>query len=144
VPDFLAASHRHFDDATLLNEHQRFPAADHLAGFAAECALKAILLGFLGATLGPKGIPASAVEERTVEHRHLPGLWSQVAQCAAGRNALRFAELVGGPNPFARWDIADRYSVCTHINAADVSDHLAAAARVLAIQQQAAMDGLLP
>jgi hypothetical protein len=43
APSDFAAARRHFDDAQLLHGAQRFANADHLAGVAAECGLKAIL-----------------------------------------------------------------------------------------------------
>ncbi len=46
--DFSDAADRHFHDGELLRTHRRWANADHLFGFATECALKAIMLG-LGA-----------------------------------------------------------------------------------------------
>ncbi|MGH3616296.1 MAG: hypothetical protein ACRDRK_27620 [Pseudonocardia sp.] len=54
---FAAAGRRHLDDGQLLLAHARHVTADHLAGLAAECMLKAVLVDFLGATLSPRGTP---------------------------------------------------------------------------------------
>jgi HEPN domain-containing protein len=45
---FAEAARRHLADALLLHGENRFANADHLAGVAAECGLKAILLDHLG------------------------------------------------------------------------------------------------
>jgi hypothetical protein len=44
--DFYDAHQRHWDDAELLYEKQRWANADHLYGMAAECGLKQLMLAF--------------------------------------------------------------------------------------------------
>jgi len=69
MPDFAAAAARHCRDADFLHTDNRFASADHLAGIAAECGLKAIILHFLGGRLTPAGVPAAVVGRRLTEYR---------------------------------------------------------------------------
>lgn len=41
--NFLDAHHRHWDDAELLYQAQRWANADHLFGVSAECGLKRLM-----------------------------------------------------------------------------------------------------
>ena len=60
--DFVDAHHRHWTDAELLFERDRWANADQLYGFSAECGLKAVMKTF-GMPVDETGTP----EER--EHR---------------------------------------------------------------------------
>jgi hypothetical protein len=137
VTHFVKAARRHFDDASHLYVHQRLPSADHLAGFAAECALKVILLQFLGAYLNTRGKLASLVNQQEVLHGHLPALWNQLPLVASGRSGARFAALIAQSNPFMHWRAEDRYLDGSHITGTQVDGHLKAAKDVLLLQQQA-------
>ncbi|MCX5342983.1 hypothetical protein [Streptomyces atratus] len=50
---FASAATRHFHDGDYLRKGSRLPSADHLYGFAAECAVKSLLLRFTDVTIGP-------------------------------------------------------------------------------------------
>ncbi|MEE1808462.1 DUF7008 domain-containing protein [Streptomyces sp. BE133] len=50
---FASAATRHFHDGDYLRKGSRLPSADHLYGFAAECAVKSLLLRFTEVTIGP-------------------------------------------------------------------------------------------
>lgn len=65
---------RHYLDAAFLFGNNRVPNADHLAGFAAECGLKATLDGWYGATLRGRFLNWNG--ERVGSH--VNGLWVQV------------------------------------------------------------------
>jgi len=62
-PDFYDAHERHWVDAELLRDKERWANADHLYGFAAECGLKRLMLAF-GMTLDASGKPSER-EDRT-------------------------------------------------------------------------------
>jgi hypothetical protein len=47
-PTSTPRPHATYRDAELLHKHSRPANADHLAGLAAECALKALIAGYLG------------------------------------------------------------------------------------------------
>ena len=146
-PQFWDAARRHHDDAKHLVAWDRPGSADHLAGFAAECAIKAILIGFLGSQLDSKGMPFSPALQTTSRdrkvygHGHLPGLWGQLATLANGRVGPVFTGLVAQPNPFTQWDVADRYSDASTINATRVTRHLVAARALCSAYEMAQLTG---
>lgn len=112
-PQFAHAARRHFEDASLLRHQHRLANADHLAGVAAECGLKAILVAYLGGTL-KKGKPKHPEQPDKI-FAHLPMLWSDLASTVQGRTASEFAMLLSGENPFASWDMAERYGDGEHV-----------------------------
>jgi hypothetical protein len=144
VFDFSAAARRHYDDAEHLLSNNRLPSADHLAGLAAECALKAILLRFLGASLGPSGKPISTINSKNVPHGHLPTLWANLPLVATGRSGAQFAALINRANPFGAWDVADRYRNGATITHSRVQGHISEAKKILVAYQTAEIAGALP
>ncbi|THA78432.1 hypothetical protein E6R60_06000 [Streptomyces sp. A0642] len=142
---FAIAAKRHFQDASELNRQKRHASADHLAGFAAECALKAIILDFLGGQANKPGAKPSLAHQG-VNHSfgHLPPLWGQVALVMQGRGAgSQFAILLNSQNPYSRWNVSDRYQDGRIITAQRVNDHLTAARKLLSHYQQAQINGSL-
>ena len=106
MQDFHRAAVRHCNDATFLAEGSRWPNADHLAGFAAECALKEMLIAFLGAQK-TSGKPFSHVGGIKQEHGHLPALWGEAVALLQGRQMPATALLLA-MNPFGTWSVHDR------------------------------------
>jgi hypothetical protein len=139
--DFEPAARRHHEDAIHLCHHERYASADHLAGFAAECALKALLVGFLGVSAPSRGYPSDAQGNR---FGHLPGLWRQAELSAQGRVGARFLTLLTGTNPFLKWDVSDRYSDGSSITAGRAWAHIAAAGALVKIQERAKVFGAVP
>jgi len=139
---FAAAGRRHLDDGQELFRQGRHVTADHLAGLAAECGLKAILIDFLGATLSSRGIPQIQQGTGTFPLRHhLPELWGQVGAYATGRSGTQFIALLTATNPFASWDIADRYADGSGITQQSSKNHLTTAVSVTRIHEQARLNG---
>ena len=102
---FDRAARHHAGDALELLKLGRHPGADHLAGLAAECALKAILIGFFGVSTNPSGDVADRAYQK-----HLDRLWPIFQSRVAGNTAI--AGLVSAPGHNAtvqRWDVRDRY-----------------------------------
>ncbi|WP_189224282.1 hypothetical protein [Saccharothrix coeruleofusca] len=139
---FGDAARRHHADARALSELGRHGNADHLAGVAAECGLKAIIVEHLGGVVTPTGKPKHTLAQDKLGH--LPDLWDQMPLVARGRNGAQFVELITDENPFSRWDVSERYSDGTHITATRAAEHLASAARIIAIHERATIDGALP
>jgi hypothetical protein len=80
--DFARAAFRHLRDASLLRQNERLANADHLAGLAAECAIKVAL---------PKDV-AGDVE---IRHRwHVNDLWYRVLPQRFQRSHANLAVLV--------------------------------------------------
>jgi hypothetical protein len=85
TPDFKAAAYRHYFDANHLLSDQRWANADHLAGVAAECGLKAILEGWFGASLNASGILVWGAPRKELRY-HVNRLWNQISyKCLSKR-----------------------------------------------------------
>lgn len=142
-PDFKAAARRHHDDAHFLLGDNRWANADHLAGLAAECALKAIIqCAPFGAATDAKGIPMWGQPTKTLV-LHINKLWQELAQSLSGHSAAAFAALLAGPPPFATWEVGDRYSDGSAITQQQAAAHLGAARQVLGVLLQADRDGFV-
>ncbi len=155
---FLEAGHCHYNAATqLAKSSQHFGPADHLAGIAAECAIKAMLLDFFGSVQDtPDGIPYSPTirnnpaapsntqiqrARKASEHGHLPHVWEQLLLLAHGHRGATVLAQVSQQNPFREsadeWNVAHRYRDSGQISEQRVKRHLAAARTVIAAYQQA-------
>lgn len=154
-PAFAAASRHHYQAARLAEQRRLWISADHLAGLAAECAIKAILTDFLGSKLNERNMPvhpevkyldrSKKKPEWTHKHGHLPELWEHLTAVAqhrrdAGAGAL-FTQLIW-ENPFVGWDVADRYCDGTAITEEVLDRHLKAAYDLIAAHEQARILGM--
>lgn len=141
MPAYGSSARRHLDDADLLFASGRVANADHLAGFAAECALKSILCGPAGVPVPPKGAPTF----QGTTFSHLPNLWTQAGNHLSGLTALsipHLAQLLSSANPFGSWDVGDRYEDANAIAQPRAHAHLVAAQQLLGIVQQVALSGM--
>jgi hypothetical protein len=121
----------------------RWANADHLAGIAAECALKAILLGYLGATLNSSNLPMHPQASKSLSH--VDRLWNQLPQMISGRSiGPAFTSLIVGTNPFAAWAVDDRYSDGNAITEGSARSHVLKAQAILGILEQAMLTGAVP
>ena len=80
--DFLDAHTRHWDDAEILLQAQRWANADHLYGIAAECGLKKLMLVF--------GMPYDTVKDRPsdrMDQVHANGVWTRFQSYSNGHRA---------------------------------------------------------
>jgi hypothetical protein len=75
---------------------------------------------------------------------HLPRLWAEVATTAQGRSASSFASLLAENNPFHTWEVTERYSDGQHISTDRTEIHIGHARRIVALHQQAEIDGTRP
>ncbi|MBB5155019.1 hypothetical protein [Saccharopolyspora phatthalungensis] len=132
---FAEAARRHFHDAQVLRDRDRLANADHLAGFAAEGGLKAILENYLGVRI-----------EGSSFRKHLPRRWEEMAMAPVFRSLTgsTFHHFLTGTNPFQRWEVGERYSDGCHIDAERTDAHLAAAQRILSLHEDAQITGALP
>lgn len=157
-PAFATASRNHYRAAALAAGEGLRISADHLAGLAAECGIKAILADFLGSQLNPrnrlvndevatwekkKGAPGVRVW-RPREHGHLPDLWEHLTAVAhrrrGGGSGALFTQLIW-ENPFAGWSVGDRYCDGTTITDDVLDRHLKAAYDLIAAHEQASILG---
>ena len=107
--DFKNAANRHYQDAEYLYSLQRWANADQLYGLSSECLLKVMI-----ASLDSSSINLSTGDFNTKVHRkHLEynnadkDLWNHFSLNFSGRIAAHFS--LASPNPFADWDIFQRY-----------------------------------
>jgi hypothetical protein len=142
--NFAAAGQRHLKDAQTLHQQQRWANADHLSGIAAECGLKAILLQFLGGVPNPRGMPTHPTMPPRHHYGHINSMWSELAATSHGRGGAQFAALISVPCPFTNWDVSERYSDGTHIDEQRAGQHLSEAQKILALHEQAKINGVLP
>ena len=135
--DYSDAHHRHWEDAELLFDGQRWANADHLYGFSAECGLKAVMTR-LGMPLDPDGGPADS------EYRkHVHELWPAFRTFVQNRDGARYAKLLPDGEPFADWSHHDRYVNRVCIEQANVTGHREAALQVRGMVELATQDGQL-
>lgn len=148
---FSSAAERHFRDAEYLQDDGRWPNADHHLGFAAECALKSLLLQFTEASLDPKpnGKPAKMPWIRketggTQEYGHLPWTETDLAVLAHGPlgNQLLVA-LEEHLDAFAGWSEQDRYLHCEHITEETVAALHEATRAIVGLHESALINGNL-
>jgi hypothetical protein len=128
--DFKDAHERHWEDAELLRERDRWANADHLYGMVAECGLKSLMLAF--------GMPFDSGydrPQRPSDRKHADGIWMRYEsyRCGHPRGAHYVLPSV---NPFADWEVSQRYAnrsnfdetrTLPHRNGADVVRQLVGA-----------------
>lgn len=129
--DFSNAASRYWCDANLLLQQARLATADHLFGVSAECALKAIMVALSGTTNLPKRYKI-----------HLPNIWDEFIAYTPSSGTNAYASLLAA-NPFASWDVSDRYGHDTEFTQARVNKHCEAALQAQRVLEQARLDGRL-
>ena len=135
--DYRDAADRHWKDAIHLMSDSRLANADHLFGFSAECALKAVMQS-LGMQMNPKkpGVPEPPFAV------HIGRLGDEFLTFANARGGARYTVGIEGTlNPFSDWDISQRYNHSADISLQVVQNHLAGAKRTKAMLEEAFMDG---
>lgn len=136
-PDFFDAQQRHWVDAEHLLQAQRWANADHLYGMAAECGLKQLMLIF--------NMPYDAAKDRPAERSdrvHANGIWDRFESYRSG-HAQGTGYALPSSNPFADWDVADRYAHQANFDQARAQGHQAGAQMVLNLIAKAQREGLL-
>ncbi|MBF0336645.1 MAG: SAM-dependent methyltransferase [Nitrospirae bacterium] len=134
--DYRDAAQRHYEDAEYLLADARLANADHLFGFSAECALKAVMLS-LGMQFKQNKIP---VEEKY--RVHINNLWDEFRDFANNRNGAHYVSMLpGGSNPFATWDVSQRYDHRSDIIETIVGNHRQAAKIVKQVLDSAVSNG---
>lgn len=144
---FADAAKRHFRDADYLRNDSRLPSADHLYGFAAECAVKSLLLRFTEVTMGSPKPEAPHPEDptRTIEFGHINELVRDVKVLARGRTgAALHAALDDDLRAFKKWGVHYRYSDGGYAQSAVVDKRRDAAQHILFLHQQALLNGRFP
>jgi hypothetical protein len=137
--NFRDAAERHYSDAHYLHNDDRLSNADHLFGFASECALKAVMLGL--------GMLTPAAAAPIVPPRiHNPALWDQFIMFANSRNAVHYAAYLdrnGNPFRMPAWEVADRYNASRDVSRDAVEAHKKAATESINVMNIAIQDGVV-
>lgn len=134
LPDFLDAFERHRADGELLYNEKRWANADHMYGMAAECGLKAVMVG-LGMAVDSTGVPQRP-------HKvHVDHLWILFSTFATTQGAAAYAAMLPTANPFDDWSVNDRYAHRTNFVQGRVDTHRQGFVQVDEIVITAVMDG---
>ncbi|MDR0894121.1 MAG: hypothetical protein LBN06_02290 [Prevotellaceae bacterium] len=130
--DFYDAFLRHLEDAEYLFRENRIANADQLYGYSAECGLKALMKAF-GMSVDSRSVPSPK------DKKHLPEIWARYAIYQSGAKALAYT--LPTSNPFADWDINNRYAHRSDFNKADVQVHQQATNKIKTLINQAFLEG---
>ena len=99
---FKESAVRHWNDAKLLEDEQRFDNANQLVGFAAECAIKTALSELR--SFAPEG-------ELTSHYRvHINELWERALLYKQTKRYKELALVLKQPNPYHDWSVSNRYA----------------------------------
>ncbi|MDP2609104.1 MULTISPECIES: hypothetical protein [unclassified Oceanobacter] len=135
--DFLDAHRRHWQDAELLFQHQRWANADHLYGFSAECGLKKLMQAF-----GMDWDSTRDQPQKPKDRKHADGIWNRYNTYQSGHVYGLGFELPDG-NPFDNWHASQRYSHRDDIKQSQIISHKSGANNVCQLIKKAQLDGLL-
>ena len=139
--DFLDAHHRHWQDAEQLFDASRWANADHLYGLAAECGLKRLMVAF-GMVLD-RATSAPPREDRAhVMEKKKTSAWDRYESYRSGCGQGAHYGL-SPVNPFANWDVAQRYDHQRHFCQDRVGVHRIGAEDVRSLVKKARLEGLL-
>jgi len=116
--NFRNAARRHWNDGRTLTNCNRMDNADQLYGFAAECALKSALV-----VLG--------LFHEQAHRKHINELWSKMQGTRFYSAFPGLAQLLVGTNPFADWDVRQRYFEDGYITEQVLQKHEDCARRIL-------------
>ena len=133
---FGKAAKRHLRDCHSLLSQQRHANADQLAGLAAECGLKAILEVF--------GILTARADPPPKLKKHVNELWDEFFAQISGRRAITVGTFLPRQNPFANWDVAQRYDDVGCDHRPTVHDHAQIAGSIMSLLQEIKTQGDTP
>lgn len=135
--DFSDAHERHWDDAELLLQAQRWANADHLYGMAAECGLKRLMMAFGMSVNSTTGSPVD-----NKDWKHANNIWTRFESYRSG-HAQGAGYVLPAPNPFDNWDVSDRYAHQSNFDQALAQGHQVGAQVVRQLIAKAQREGLL-
>lgn len=103
--NFKNAYFRHQKDADDLFANKRYANADHLYGLAAECALKAVMIGLDSSLVDKNGDLLNQGDKI-----HINKLWQYFRLFAQNRTASPYLACLPRENPFSKWSVNSRYA----------------------------------
>lgn len=110
--DGLKAASKHYHDAVFLADAKRLDNAGYHFGFAAECAVKGMLIRDAG--LG---------QHYPAYWDHFPKLTASARSYLAGRRSMKLSAILNAPGatPFGDWDTGMRYQPAGAVRAEQVA-----------------------
>lgn len=99
--DYKDAAFRHWKDAEHLALTDRWPNADQLYAFAAECAIKSKLMEF------PNCVDSGSLNKKY--WAHMNELWKKIPLQNIQKSLPGFVAYVRAGEPFDDWDVKQRY-----------------------------------
>jgi|TARA_R110000868_G_scaffold357146_1_gene618542 hypothetical protein len=135
--DFVDAQQRHWQDAELLFNQQRWANADHLYGFSAECGLKALMQIF-----GMEWDESKQKPKNDKDTKHADKIWDRYSTYQSGHVSGTGFELPDS-NPFDNWNASQRYAHRNVFHQNLVNSHKSGANNVCQLIKKAQLDGLL-
>lgn len=137
VTDFHDAHLRHLSDADTLYIAQRWANADHLYGLSAECGLKALMLKFGMLFDNRKNKPTNRDDMI-----HADKIWTRYESYRSGHHLGINYQLTTN-NPFASWEVNQRYEHQSSFSQHRVDPHKQGAECVKALVKKAQLEGLI-
>lgn len=125
MENYTEAALRHWKDAKLLEEKNCMENADHHYGFAAECALKKVLVSL-------PAFSSTGVLEKTYKE-HVNILWGKVNYQSLQKSYPALSAYLKSTNPFSDWHVNQRYSEDGGISKATMESHKKSTSRLLGI-----------
>lgn len=104
TPDYRSASYRHQQAADALIDGHRYDVAGYLYGWAAECAVKHMML-----ESGMRPLP-NAQRRNDPFYAHFESLKTTLRDTAHGRLQGRLSKIANDSGFMQRWDTSMRYS----------------------------------
>jgi len=135
--DFEDAHKRHWEDAEMLYDNDRWANADHLYGMAAECGLKCLMLVF--------GMPFDHTRDmprNRPDRQHADGIWARYESYRYGHTKGTHYAL-STANPFHDWDVSQRYANRSNFDQARAQSHQAGAKAVRRLVERARREGFI-
>ncbi|MBH2020731.1 MAG: hypothetical protein I8H91_14640 [Burkholderiales bacterium] len=123
MENYSDAAFRHWKDAKLLEKENCVENADHHFGFAAECAVKKVLVEL------PAFKNAGMLEKSYKEHINI--LWEKVSHQSLQKSYPALFAILRAANSFSDWNVNQRYSEDGEITKAMMESHKKSASRIL-------------
>ncbi len=143
--DFRLAARRHWNDATLLDDHGRTGNAGQLYGLSAECGVKALLVA-LGYPTEPDGSPANEPPAGLSKVRsHIHQFVSKMGDIQGeinGRGGAKYTAMFPNITKFSDWTTDHRYWANSAIPNSLPASKLASE-EVMRMLDTASLDGVL-
>lgn len=123
MENYSDAAFRHWKDAQLLERENCVENADHHYGFAAECAIKKVLVVL--PAFSNLGVLGKSYKE------HINILWGKVSHQSLQKSYPGLFAVLKTTSHFSDWDVNQRYSADGEISKAAMESHKKSASRLL-------------